>query len=118
MRLAKALIRLRVCAGWSEPLLAALTMILKSHDAAQYWFTEVTKFLIYYQREGGFIQLCFVSPSRECVWAWYWSQLFSRATLLTHDWAHMHGAVVQVNSFHFGGFMTNSFCSHFKIYIE
>ena len=29
MRLAKALIRLRVCAGWSEPLLVAHTTLLE-----------------------------------------------------------------------------------------
>ena len=33
-RLAKALTRLRVCAGWSEPILVAHTTLLESHVAA------------------------------------------------------------------------------------
>ena len=35
-RLAKALISLRICAGWSEPLLVAHNTCWKSRAAAQY----------------------------------------------------------------------------------
>ena len=38
---AKALIRLRVCAGWSEPLLVAYTTYWKSHVAAHITFSYV-----------------------------------------------------------------------------
>ena len=36
MRLAKALIRLRVCAGWSEPLLVAHTTLLEISCCGSY----------------------------------------------------------------------------------
>ena len=36
-RQAKALIRLRICAGWSEPLLVALTTLLESTCCGSYY---------------------------------------------------------------------------------
>ena len=37
-RLAKALIRLRICAGWSELLLVAPTALLEISCHGSYWF--------------------------------------------------------------------------------
>ena len=46
MRLAKALIRLRVCAGWSEPLLVAHTTLLEISSHGSYVYTK-TMYLQY-----------------------------------------------------------------------
>ena len=45
--LAKALIRLRLCAGWSEALLVAHTLLLESHALAQILQVTLNSLLLY-----------------------------------------------------------------------
>ena len=45
-RLAKALIRLRVCAGWSEPLLVAYTTLLEISCRGSYFVIQSVSLLL------------------------------------------------------------------------